>query len=162
MKETSSKILDGRNDCLKCVKTLIDLAQQQVYIIGQNLEADFYHHKSIYDHLVEIATHNRNSDIRLIAHDTRVATANGHYLILLAQKLPTFVQIRITTNPEHQKFSENWLIVDDMAFMRLKNPLLYEGYFDIDNKLECRSLTAEFLDIWEMSQPDQNTRRLSL
>jgi len=162
MKETSSKLLNSRSDCLDCVKTLIEMAQQQVYIIGQNLETDLYNYKSIYDHLAEMTTQNRKTDIRLIAHETRAATANGHYLILLAQKLPTFVQIRITANPEHKKFRENWLIIDDMAFMHLKNPLRYEGYFEIDNKLECRSLTADFLHIWEASQPDQNTRRLSL
>ena len=162
MEETSSKLLNGRNDCIKCVNDLVSLAQQRVYIIGQSLEANLYSYKSIYDHLAEMTTKNRNTDIRLITRDTRVATANGHYLILLAQKLPSFVQIRSTTNPEHQKFNENWLIVDDMAFMRLKNSTLYEGYFETENRQECRSITAKFLEIWEASQPDQNTRRLSL
>jgi hypothetical protein len=162
MKENTSILLDGRSECLSCVNTLINRAQHRVYIIGQNLEADLYNHKSNYDHLAEMATRNQKTDIRLISHDTRAATASGHYLILLAQKLPTFAEIRITVEPEHRKFNENWLIVDDMAFMRLKNPLRYEGYFENNNKLECRSLTAEFLDIWEASQLDQNTRRLSL
>jgi hypothetical protein len=162
MNETSSKLLNGRSDCMDCVETLIELAQERVFIIGQDLEADLYNHKKIYDHLAGMATKNRKTDIRLITHDTRVATANGHYLILLAQKLPTFAQIRITANPDHKNFRENWLIVDDMAFMRVKNPSRYEGYFEIDNKLECRFLTESFLEIWEASQIDQNTRRLSL
>ena len=162
MNKTSSILLDGRSECLSCVNTLINRAQHRVYIIGQNLEADLYNHKNIYDRLTEMATRNQKTDIRLISHDTRAATNNGHYLILLAQKLPTFAQIRTTVDPAHRKFRENWLIVDDMAFMRLKNPLRYEGYYETDNRLECRSLTVEFLDIWEASQPDQNTRRLSL
>ena len=162
MKETSSKLLSGRKDCLDCVKTLIGRAQQRVYIIGQDLETELYNHRGIYDHLTGMATQNRKTDVRLIAHDTRVATSNGHYLILLTQKLPTFAQIRITSDPDHQKFSENWLIVDDNAFMRLRNPFQYEGNFDIDNRLDCRSLAKDFIDIWEASQQDQNTRRLSL
>jgi hypothetical protein len=162
MNKSSSVLLDGRSDCLGCVNTLINRAQQRVYIVGQNLEADLYNHKSIYDHLTKMATENRKTDIRLISHDTRLATTNGHYLILLTQKLPTFAHIRTTVDPAHRKFRENWLIVDDMAFMRLKNPLRYEGYFETDNKLECRSLTTEFLDRWEASQSDLNTRRLSL
>ena len=162
MKETSSQLLSGRNECQDCINTLIEQAQQRVYIIGQDLEASLYNHRSIYDHLTGMATRNQKSDIRLIAHDTRVATTNGHYLILLTQKLPTFVQIRITSDPDHRKFSENWLIVDDHAFMRLKNPYQYEGRFDLDNKMDCRSLTDDFNDIWEASQQDQNTRRLSL
>ena len=162
MEKISNNILDGRSTCLSCVKTLINMAKRQVFIINQNLEADLYHHRDIYDHLSEMATQNRKTDIRIIAHDTQVATTNGHYLILLAQKLPTFAEIRITSNPEHKKFRESWLIIDDMAFMRLRHPPRYEGYFELDNRLECRSLSDEFIDIWEASQPDQNTRRLSL
>jgi len=162
MSKTSSQLLNSRSDCQNCVKELINLASRQVYIIGQDLEADLYNYKEIYDHLAEMATRNRKTDIRLIAHDTRIAAANGHYLILLAQKLPTFVQIRTTVNPDHRKFRENWMLVDDMAFIRLKNPLQYEGYYEIEHKLECRSLSEKFLEIWEGSQPDQYTRRLSL
>jgi hypothetical protein len=53
-------------------------------------------------------------------------------------------------------------MADDGAYLRLRNPDRYEGYYDIDNKLECRSYLERFADIWEASEPDQNTRRLSL
>lgn len=162
MDKTSSEILDGRDTCKNCANALISNARQRVYLIGQNLEAELYHEQAINDHLTQLATHHRQADIRIIANDTRLASHQGHYLIHLAQKLPSFVQIRITVNPQHRKFSECWLIVDDNAFMRIKNPARYEGYYDTDNKLECKNLTEEFLEIWEASEPDQNTRRLSI
>ena len=46
--------------------------------------------------------------------------------------------------------------------MRIRNPVRYEGYYEIDNKLECRTYTDKFNEIWEASEADQNTRRLSL
>ncbi len=162
MKLSSSNLLSGRNECLHCVRDLIEASTQRVYLIGQDLEQDLYNHRYLYDNLTELATRNRKTDIRVIAHDTRVAARDGHYLILLAQRLPTFAQIRITVTRNHRKFNENWLIVDDMAFMRIRNPAAYEGYYDTDNKMECRSLTQIFNEIWEASLPDQNTRRLSL
>ena len=162
MKESTSKILGGRSDCLSSVRELIELSTQRVYVIGQNLEPDLYNYRYLYDHLADLASRNRKTDIRVIAHDTRVASHDGHYLILLAQRLPTFAQIRTTVTRDHRKFNESWLIVDDMAFMRIKNPAAYEGYYDVDNKLECRSLTQSFNEIWEACLPDQNTRRLGL
>ena len=102
------------------------------------------------------------TDIRIIAHDTRVASNQGHYLIHLAQKLPSFVQIRTTVTPAHRNFRESWLMVDDGAYMRVRNPDRYEGYYEIDNKLECRSFLDDFAEMWEACVPDQNTRRLSL
>lgn len=162
MEENSIQKLDGRKDCAECVKTLIGLSEQKIYIICANLDATIYSDKEIFDHISDLAIRNRKTEIRIIAHDTRVAARDGHFLILLSQKLPTFVKIRTTVTPIDKNFSENWLIVDDRSFMRIRNPLRYEGYFETDNKLECRALCERFDEIWEASAPDQNTRRLSL
>ncbi|MCP4874869.1 MAG: hypothetical protein GY896_05245 [Gammaproteobacteria bacterium] len=162
MSETSSILLEGRMDCQEAAKTLILGSVGRVYLITQRLETELYNHAEIFDHLVQIATTNRNADIRIIAHDTRVAANQGHCLIHLVQKLPTFAQIRITATPAHQNFRESWLIADDGAYMRIRNPERFEGYYEIDNKLECKSYFDSFIEMWEASEPDQNTRRLSL
>lgn len=162
MEETSSVLLNGRKDCRDAAASLILGAVKRVYMITQRLEAELYNHVDIYQHLTQLARGNRNTDIRIIVHDTRVAANQGHFLIHLAQKLPSFVQIRTTVTREHQKFRESWLIVDDGALMRLRFPERYEGYYELDNKPECRSYSDEFLEIWEACEPDQNTRRLSL
>ncbi len=162
MKESSSQKLDGRKDCAECVKTLIGMSGQKVYIICDSLDATIYSDKGLFDHMSDLAIRNRKTDIRIIAHDTRVASQDGHFLIRLAQKLPTFVKIRTTTIPLDKKFSENWLIVDDRSYMRIRNPLRYEGYFEIDNRLECQPYIEQFIEIWDASELDQNTRRLSL
>jgi hypothetical protein len=162
MEESSKKKLNGRIDCAECVKTLIGLSKQKIYIICENLDATIYSDKEIYDHLAQLAIHNRKTDIRVIAHDTRAASQDGHFLIHLQQKLPSFVQIRTTVVPLDKKFSESWLIIDDESYMQIRNPLRYEGYFEIDNKLECRTLLDRFHEVWEASSPDQNSRRLSL
>jgi len=162
MEETSSELLDGRTDCRTCAREFILLASQRVYIISQKLEPDLYNNREIFQHLTHIATNNRNADIRIIAHDTRLAANQGHYLINLAQKLSSYVQIRTTVTRAHRKFFESWLIVDDFAYMRIRNPAQYEGNFEINNKLETRSYITRFEEIWEACEVDQNTRRLSL
>jgi hypothetical protein len=131
-------------------------------MITQRLEPELYNDHEIRQHLTRLATINRNTDIRIIAHDTRVAANQGHILIQLVQKLPSFAQIRLTVTPAHQNFRESWLIADDSAYMRIRNPERFEGYYEIDNKLECRSYYDTFIEMWEASEPDQNTRRLSL
>jgi hypothetical protein len=134
----------------------------RVYIATQQLEPELYNDAEIHQHLAQLATTNRNTDIRIIAHDTRVASNQGHYLIHLAQKLPSFVQIRTTVTPAHRSFRESWLIADDGGYMRIRNPERFEGYYEIDNKLECRSYYDDFMEMWEACEPDQNSRRLSL
>lgn len=162
MEESSSILLDGRKDCVEAAKTLILGSVGRIYVFSQRLEAEIYNDAEIHQHLTQLAASNRNTDIRIVAHDTRVAANQGHYLIHLAQKLPSFARIRVTVSPVHRNFRESWLIADDGAYMRIRNPERYEGYYELDNKLECRSYLEEFLEVWEACEPDQNTRRLSL
>ena len=162
MDDNSSILLEGRGDCREAAKTLILGSVGRVYIASQKLEAELYNDAEIYQHLANLATTNRNTDIRIVAHDTRVAANQGHYLIHLAQKLPSFVEIRTTVTPAHRNFRESWLIADDGAYMRIRNPDRYEGFYELDNKLECKSFYDDFIEMWEACVPDQNTRRLSL
>jgi len=162
MEESSSIALDGRSDCRDAAKTLILGAIGRVYLVTQKLEPELYNDAEIHEHLSQLATSNRNADIRIIAHDTRVAANRGHYLIHLAQKMPTFVQIRTTVTAADRNFRESWLLADDGAYLRLQHPERYEGYYETDNKLECRSFHETFIEMWEGCEPDQNTRRLSL
>jgi hypothetical protein len=162
MEESSSIILSGRSDCKEAASALILGSMGRVYLVTQNLEAELYHDSEVYGRLSELATNNRNTDIRIIAHDTRVAAHQGHYLIHLAQRLPSFAQIRLTVTPQHRNFRESWLMADDNAYMRIRNPERFEGYYELDNKLECRFYCDTFLDMWEACEQDQNTRRLSL
>jgi hypothetical protein len=162
MDDYSSILLDSRNDCVEAARTLVLGCVGRLYLITQKLEPDLYNHAEIYNHLTALVASNRNTEIRIIAQDSRVAAHHGHYLIHLAHKLPTYVQIRTTVTPAHRNFRESWLMADDGAYLRLRNPDRYEGYYELDNKLECRSYLERFADIWEASEPDQNTRRLSL
>ena len=162
MTESSSQLLSSRIDCKQAAIDLILMANESVYLITQKLEPELYNDKAVHQHLVSLSTQNRKTDIRIIAHDTRSAASNGHYLINLAQRLPTFAQIRCTVTPVHKMFSESWLIVDNQHFLRIRNLAHYEANFEIDNRLGCKPLIETFVDIWEASEPDQNTRRLSL
>lgn len=162
MEENSSVLLDGRSECKECARNLILLATQRVYIISQRLEPEIYNDREIYQQLTSLTSRNRKTDIRIVAHDTRVAANQGHFLIHLAQKLPTFAQIRTTVTEPDRRFNESWLIVDDMAYMRIKDPARFEGYSESSNKLECRSYINSFEKIWEASLVDQNTRRLGI
>lgn len=162
MEEKTEIPLNGRIECRDAAKSLILGAIGEVFLITQRLEAELYDDAEIYEHLSQLASNNRNTDIRIIAHDTRVAANRGHQLIHLAQKLPSFAQIRVTVTPEQRHFKESWLIVDDGAYLRLRSLERFEGYYELDNKLECRGYRETFLEIWETCEQDQNTRRLNL
>ena len=149
-------------DCVEAAKTLALGAVNSLYLITQRLEPELYNDLEIYQHLTGIITENRKADVKIIAQDTRVSAHQGHYLIHLSQKLPSYAQIRTTVTPAQRNFRESWLIADDGAYLRIRNLERYEGYYELDNKLETRSYLTEFFEFWEACEPDQNTRRLNL
>ena len=162
MEDNSSILLDNRSDCRDAAAALILGCTTRLCLVTQRLESELYNHAELYEHLLQLISNNRNAEIRIIAHDTRVAANQGHYLIHLAQKMPTFAQIRTTVTPGHRNFRESWLIADDGAYLRLRNPERWEGSYELDNKLECRNYLEQFVEMWEACEPDQNTRRLSI
>jgi len=76
--------------------------------------------------------------------------------------LPSSIQIRIPATEELQRFSESWLIVDDHSLFRMTNPQRYEGVLIENDRLHIKTQMEYFDQAWENSEPDQNTRRLSL
>ena len=154
--------INGRSECRDAAKSLILGALNDISLITQRLESELYDDSDIYEYLSRLAARNRNATIRIIAHDTRPAANRGHRLIHLAQNLPSFAQIRVTRLPDQRRFRESWLIVDQGAYLRMRNLERFEGYYKLDNKLNCRDLRKSFLEFWEACEPDQNTRRLSL
>ena len=70
MSDNSSILLEGRQDCREAAKTLILGSVGRVYLITQQLEPELYNDAEIYDHLSQLAVDNRNTDIRIITHDS--------------------------------------------------------------------------------------------
>lgn len=162
MDKTSVTTLTDRHDCKEAVQHLIDVAERHVAIFSQQLEPFLYNHSSICESLSRLARKNRHSDIRIIAQQTRSVTSEGHCLINLAQKLSSYVSIHKPSTAELQRFTQSWLIIDNHSICEITNPERYEGKL-IEHDLPYIKRQLEFFDhAWENSEPDINTRRLSI
>jgi hypothetical protein len=162
MSEFSKITLDGGNDCIEAVQRLMPLAEEQVAIFSQALEPLLYDQIELCDRLSALARKNKRSQIRIIAQSTRNAVANGHCLVRLAQRLSSYVQIRIPSTPELQRFEQSWLIIDDHSICQIANPQRWEGYVIEHDRLHVRKQLELFNQAWESSQPDVHSRRLEI
>ncbi len=162
MENTSVNTLTSRQECSDAVHRLIEQAELQVAIFSQELEPLLYNHAEICEMLSDLARKNRHSKVRIIAQQTKTVAMDGHCLISLAQRLSSYVSIRIPTTPELQRFRESWLIIDNHSICEINNPDRYEGKVIEHDRLHVKSQLEFFDHAWENSQPDQYTRRLSL
>jgi len=162
MDNSSVITLNSRNDCVEAVHRLIQSAEQHVAIFSQELEPLLYNHVEICEMLSALARKNRHSSVRIIAQQTKTVASDGHCLIHLAQRLSTYVSIRVPSTPELQRFRESWLITDNHSICEINNPDRYEGKVIEHDRLHVKTQLEFFDHAWENSQPDQHTRRLSL
>ena len=162
MENTSAITLNERQECVDAVERLVRGAEQHIAIFTQALEPLLYNRHIICDLLSALARKSSHSNVRILAQATKSVAADGHCLIHLAQRLPTYVQIRIPSTQELQTFRESWLIADNHSILQLNNPQRYEGSVIEQDRLYVKHKLEFFDHAWENSDPDQNTRRLSL
>ena len=162
MNDSSTEILDGSADCVRAIRHLLNQAVTQVAIFSQNLEPQLYNHQQVFEQLAQLARKDKYSQVRIIAQQTRNAVADGHALVRLAQRLPSYVTIRTPTTPELQRFEQSWLIIDDHSICELTNPQRWEGKLIQFDRKYVRDQLQFFNDAWEHSQPDSNSRRLGI
>ena len=57
---------------------------------------------------------------------------------------------------------DNFLVVDERGFVRLKQHGHLETEVDLHNRLEAGKLHELFLEMWERGTPETDLRRLAL
>lgn len=154
--------LDNRALCQEVIASLIAQARQSVAIFSQRLEPELYNQRSICQSLKSLASHNKKANIRIICKDSRPAINQDHCMISLAQNLSSFAQIRKPTTPDISQFQSSWLLIDDIAYCKIKHIERYNGTACFSDRLTVKESLDFFNHAWEYSEPEQQTRRLNL
>lgn len=162
MENTSVTTLTDRQSCYDAVKQVIHSAEGRIAIFSQALEPLLYNHEEICDALSSLARSHRHAMVRVIAQSTRSAAADGHCVIRLAQRLSSYVQIRVPATQELQRFNQSWIIADNHSICEITNSERYEGQLIEHNQLHVRTQLDFFDHAWENSEPDIQTRRLGI
>lgn len=144
--------------------TAISLTQQShssVDIFTQDMEAEIYDNKIFEQSIFNLAKRHPNTQIRILAQDTKRAVQNGHCLIRLAQSLTSSVTIH---NPSREHVDEriNFMIADQtgLLYRTVSTRRSYHATANFKSPQRTLELTAFFNDIWQRSTPDSQTRRI--
>jgi hypothetical protein len=81
--------------------------------------------------------------------------------VTLAQRLPTFIQIRVPA-PQFRDFNPAFLVADETGFLHRQFSDRYEGSASFFAPATARELLRVFEPIWETAEPDPNLRALRI
>jgi|GEM_PF-4873559 hypothetical protein len=145
----------------QAVYTLLSQLVRQLDVCSCRLWPELLNQAAIFDLLEQWILDNRRVKIRLLVQQADVLAKQGHYLLNLHQRLPSFIEFRQLT-PEQPRIFEQFILIDN-------NALLYQAHIDsnklslsLDHPRWVRQLKQQFNLLWQDAQPSPYLRKLIL
>ena len=136
-------------------------AHRTVAIFTADLDAAVYDDADFLAALIRLATSRSMARVRVLVRDPTPAVKRGHRLIETARRLPSAIQLHRAA-PEHRELPEAFLVADESGYIHKSIPGRYEGEACFRAGARCRELLKQFDDMWNVSQPDTELRRLHI
>ncbi len=140
---------------------LVRRARRSVDLFSHQLDPQLYDTSEFVDALRALVVDSRRARVRVLVREVAPLVARGHRLIELAQRLSSFMEIRVPA-PEHQDTADAWLVVDRCHYLHRRTGTRHEATAAFDDARRARQLTFRFDEIWARAQPDLNLKRLHL
>jgi hypothetical protein len=140
---------------------MLNQARHSIDIISRNLDPTIFDRPAMTDAIRSMVTQQKRSRVRIIIRDNTALVKDGHHILLLAQRLTSYISIHKLPR-SYNDFNEAMLLVDGTGYIRQPQSDLYAGYACFNAPGQVRDFESKFQEIWDASQPDPECRRLSL
>ncbi|EDY87506.1 GCN5-related N-acetyltransferase [gamma proteobacterium HTCC5015] len=140
---------------------LLGQTRRQFWFIGRDLDRQLFDHEGFEKPLFELATAGRHSDIRFLIHDSVDAIRQHHAVHRLAQRLSSYIEVRIISD-DFRSFNESFALFDQRAAIYRSQADRYDGLAECAHGNLAKMLGQQFQEIWNASKPDPNFRQIRL
>lgn len=105
-------------------------------------------------------TRQRRARIRVLFHDAHGAIRQGHRLIDLARRFPSYVELRKISEEDRER-EDAWMVADDSGLVyRPEAARLAAAHTCFHDLGMAPKLARDFDDWWERASPDPELRQL--
>jgi predicted GNAT family N-acyltransferase len=153
--------LKGVEDHQIHATSLVRQAKRSLCLFSYDLDPQVLDTASFHDAVKNLAMRSRFSRVRILLQNHTLVVQQGHRLVDLAQRLPSIIEIRITSK-EHQDIEENFLFVDDCGYLHKSMASKLNATVRYNDRYRVNRLQAIFDEAWEYGTPDRELSRLHL
>ena len=136
-------------------------AARRIQIFSYDLDAPVFDRQPFIDTLKSLVLQSRFSRIQILLQENQRVQKEGHRLIDLSRRFPTYIEIR-RPHPDHRERRENFLIADRIGYIKRKSADRYHGEANLEDHAEATHLSELFDGIWDCSEPDSDLRSLNI
>ncbi len=135
---------------------------RQLNIFTQEFDPAILDHEAVTDAIRSFVIDNgRAAQVKILVQRPETAIRQGHRLVELARKLSSFVKIHCPAS-QHRAITEAYLTFDNTAYLYRDIGDQPEGRGCYKDSLRTLELNWKFEEIWAMSEPEAEFRRLGL
>ncbi|OBS11016.1 DUF7931 domain-containing protein [Acidihalobacter prosperus] len=153
--------VDGPQALLAATLDAIDGAQRDIVILSRALDPALYDEAPVSEHLFATIRRRRHSRIRILIADLQPLRLRGHRLLALAQRVPSFIEIRLLAQ-RHRAERREWLIADTQTVVFREQADKGQALSAHNDRRWALDLAHEFQAMWDMAEQHPDLRRLSL
>jgi len=154
-------VLETREDVVNVAHAFAAQARRTLFLHTADLESRVFDQSPFLDAVSEMVRNHAHAHFWVLVQDARTAIQSGHRLVELSRRLGSSIQLR-KPHKDYCGISETFLLADDTGYLHRPLASRYEGTANFNDRGRTLELKKYFLEVWERSEPDMETRRLYL
>lgn len=156
-----SQTLDTLPDNRDALQTLVQECRRDLAIYSPDLTPGLYDSPGLERALLALARRHRQTRVRLLVDQTQDLVERSHSLVRLAQRLPSKIALRRTT--EELETSAPAFALGDRHLLFYQSDLeTFQGVLDLEAGPRVNQLRDAFDRAWNSAEEDPRLRQLAL
>lgn len=148
-----------REEAAAVALALAGQTRRTLDIVSRHLDPRLYDNEEFAEAVKRVALGSRRALVRVLVQDVEPILHDGHRLVALAQRLPTFLHIQVP-GPQFRDFNQAFLVADGVGYLHRELADRFEGKASFHDPAAARELLRVFQPMWDAAQPDPNLRAL--
>jgi len=144
--------LNGAQDYVNALDTVIALAQRSVRVFDHSLEHDGFNSRKRYDLLRAFLLKSRKNKLQIAVHTPDYLAKFCPRMMMLLKQFSHSVEIYRTTS-QVQHVTTPFIVVDEHHYARRYHFEDLRGLLALDDPLGAETLNLQFDELWAASRP---------
>lgn len=160
-REAETVAISSSEECRLAALSMARQAARSIDIVSRQLDAQMYDNADFCDAVAKLITGSHRARVRALLRHTDPVVKHGHRLLALAQRLSSYIELRIPSH-EFDEYNSAFLIVDQTGVVYRTLSDTFEGTVSFNDPRKAMELGRQFEAMWQTSRSDVNLRRAHL
>jgi hypothetical protein len=162
LKEDSESVdIDTSEACRLAAVSMARQAARSIDIVSRQLDPQMYDNGDFCDAVRNLVVGSQRARVRALLRHTDSVTKSGHRLVNLAQRLSSFIELRVPAR-EYNEYNAAFLIVDGTGLIYRRHADRFDASVNFNDPHMAQELARQFNEMWQTAVSDVNLRRTSL